>query len=93
MIAKISGPILMQAFSETAFHRSQIQGFISDKGTRHWVEDCTLPEGQKVRWTQRASSEKYDEIHDLKIKEIERLEMQVVCEWLVENSPATTADI
>lgn len=93
MIAKISAPIMMQAFAETAFHRSQIQGFIDQNGTRHYVRDCTMPEGQQVRWTQHAPNEKYDEMHALKIEEIERLEMQVICEWLTENSPVTTTDI
>ena len=93
MIAKISAPILMKAFSETAFHRSQIQGFIKDNGTCHYVRDCTLPQNQQVRWTHNAPNEKYDEIHALKIEEIERLEMQVICEWLAENSPVTTSDI
>lgn len=93
MIAKISAQILMQAFAETAFHRSQIQGFIRDNGTCHYVRDCTLPKGQQIRWTQTASIEDYHKAHDLKIEEIERLGMQVICEWLVKNSPVTTSDI
>jgi hypothetical protein len=91
MIAKISAPLLMRAFDETSFRRNQIQGF--NDGTRHWVRDCTLPEGQQVRWTQHAPIEKYEEMHALKVEEIRRLEMQVVCEWLVENSPVTNTDI
>lgn len=93
MIAKISAPILMKAFAETAFHRSQIQGFIYDKGTRHVVRDLTLPLGQQTRWTQHGSPEDYDKLHSLKVEEIERLKMQAVCEWLAENSPVTYHDI
>ena len=93
MIAKISAPILMKAFAETAWRRSQVQGFIHDNGTRHVVRDLTLEPGQQTRWTHHAPVEDYDKIHALKMEEIERLQMQIVCDWLVENSPVTYPNI
>ena len=93
MIAKISAPVLMRAFAETEGRRGQIQGFYIESTGEHYVMDFALERGQQQRWTQYAPSEKYDEMHVLKMEEIERLGMQVICEWLTENSPVTTADI
>jgi len=91
MIAKITAPILMKAKAETASHASQIQGFCD--GSRHYVRDLTLDPGQQTRWTVHAGEDRYAEVHDQMMEEIERLQAQLICEWLWENSPVTYHDI
>jgi len=91
MIAKITAPLLMQAKAETAAHAAQIQGFCD--GNTHYVRDLTLDPGQQQRWTVTAAEGRYAAVHDAMMEEIERLQAQLICEWLWENSPVTTRDI
>ena len=93
MIAKISAPILMRAFSETDWHRDQIQGFYDESRNRHYVRDLTLESSQQTRWTKTALRSQYNKSQREMLEEIERLGMVAVCEWLTENSPVTNTDI
>lgn len=70
---------LMQAFDETKYQRSQVQGF--QYGNRHVIRDCMREPGKQEIW----SMDFNDRTHDISYHEMERRirleEFRIVCEY------------
>ncbi len=82
---KVSGEIVAMALNATAWHRSQVQGFLydaDDEPDKQWhvVRDLTKLRGEQVVWRELASRADYEDAHKSMLLAQERARAEILAD-------------